>query len=103
VNSNSEFQTISDNGCLLQLPPVVDDGNTASFSKEASHVTTNRWTPKSAKSNKLPPEFYALQQSAEIREHTSKGSLDDFDFSRLAGFLLVCDNHDDDSTLAAAS
>jgi hypothetical protein len=44
-NNGSEYPTMLDNGGVLQLPPVVDNG-TPSFSKEASRVTTNRWTPK---------------------------------------------------------
>jgi hypothetical protein len=69
-DNTSLYPTISENGGVLQLPGV-DDG-TATFSKEANRIVTNRRTPKSAKANKLPPEFYALQQSAEIREHEEK-------------------------------
>jgi hypothetical protein len=69
-DNTSVYPTISENGGVLQLPGV-DDG-TATFSKEANCIVTNRRTPKSAKANKLPPEFYALQQSAEIREHEEK-------------------------------
>jgi hypothetical protein len=67
-DNGSEFQTISDNGGILQLPPVVDDGKTTT----SFLGVTNRQTPKSAKSNKLPPEFYALQQFADIREYEGK-------------------------------
>jgi hypothetical protein len=65
--NTSVYPTISENGGVLQQPGA-DDGTTT-FSKEANRIVTNRRTPKPAKSNKLPPEFYAMQQSAEIREH----------------------------------
>jgi hypothetical protein len=69
-DSTSVYPTISENGGVLQQPGV-DDGTTT-FSKEANRIVTNRRTPKSAKSNKLPPKVYAMQQSAEIREHEEK-------------------------------
>jgi hypothetical protein len=66
IRQTTSNMTNDDNGS------VVDDGTT-SFSKEASRVTTNCRTPNSAKSNKLPPEFYALQQSAEICDEEKTG------------------------------
>jgi hypothetical protein len=74
-DNTSLYPAISENYGVIQLPGV--DDVTTTFSKDANRIVTNRRTPKSAKSNKLPPEFFQMQQAAEIREHEEKKRSDE--------------------------